>query len=220
VIKRAHKRKTPLIFLKLDIAKAFGSLKWGFLLQVLKNMGFGQRWRDLISLILATSSSRILLNGSLGRPFSHRRGLRQGDPLSPMLLILAMEPLKCLLERATEQQIISPLNFRAARFRASFYADDAALFVNPAKEYITAIQALLHFFGNAYGLRTNIDKCVACEGIDLNTVLHDFGGAPGTFPCSYLGLPLGFRKPRKVEVQPLVDRAVGRLKGCMEGKAS
>jgi hypothetical protein len=49
VIKRAHKRKTPLIFLKLDIAKAFGSLKWGFLLQVLKNMGFGQRWRDLIS---------------------------------------------------------------------------------------------------------------------------------------------------------------------------
>jgi hypothetical protein len=46
-----------------------------------------------------------------------------------MLFILAMDPLQCLLERATEQQIISPLNFSSARFRESFYADDAALFV-------------------------------------------------------------------------------------------
>jgi mannosylglycoprotein endo-beta-mannosidase len=57
MIRRAHKKKEPLIFLKLDIAKAFDSLNWGFLLQVLKNREFGQRWRDLISLILASSSS-------------------------------------------------------------------------------------------------------------------------------------------------------------------
>jgi hypothetical protein len=76
VIKKANKRKIPLIFLKLDIAKAFDSLNWGFLIQVVKAMGFGQRWRDLVSLILATSSSRIMLNGSLGRPFFHQRGLR------------------------------------------------------------------------------------------------------------------------------------------------
>jgi hypothetical protein len=66
-----------------------------------------------------------------------------------MLFILAMEPFQCLLQRATEQQIISPLNFSSARFRTSFYADDAALFVNPAKEDITVVQILLHFFGNA-----------------------------------------------------------------------
>jgi hypothetical protein len=76
VIKKAHKKKSPLLFLKLDIAKAFDSLNWGFLLQVLTKMGFGQRWRNIISLILGSSTSRIMLNGSLGEPFNHRRGLR------------------------------------------------------------------------------------------------------------------------------------------------
>ena len=54
---------------------------------------------------------------------------------------------------------------------------------------------------------------MACQGIDLSTVLADFGGTEGVFPCVYLGLPLGFRKPRRVEVQFLLDRAMGRLKG-------
>ena len=134
-----------------------------------------------------------------------------------MLFILAMEPLQCLFEKATEQELISSLKLRAARIRASFYADDAALFVNPVQEDITAVQQILHLFGAASGLKINIEKCVAypvaCEGIDLAHVLNDFGGAQGVFPCRYLGLPLGCRKTRKVEVQPLFDRAMGRLKG-------
>jgi hypothetical protein len=115
-------------------------------------MGFGQRWRNIISLILGSSSSRIMLNGSLGAPFSHKRGLRQGDPLSPMLFILAMEPLQCLLEHATVEEVLSPLNVRVAHLRASFYADDAALFVNPSKIDITATQHILQLFGAASGL--------------------------------------------------------------------
>jgi hypothetical protein len=54
---------------------------------------------------------------------------------------------------------------------------------------------------------------VECEDTNLNHILQGFGGTQGTLPCHYLGLPLGFRKPRRVEVQPLVDRALGRLKG-------
>jgi hypothetical protein len=89
--------------------------------------------------------------------------------------------------------------------------------VNPNKDDILATQQILLLFGNASGLRTNIDKCVAysveCEDTNLNHILQGFGGTQGTLPCHYLGLPLGFRKPRRVEVQPLVDRALGRLKG-------
>jgi mannosylglycoprotein endo-beta-mannosidase len=171
VIKKAHKTKLPLVFLKLDIAKAFDSLKWGYLLRVLRQMGFGQRWRNILSLLLSSTSSRIMLNGKLGPAFKHKRGLRQGDPLSPMLFILAMEPLQCLLEHATEQEVLSPLNLRVARLRASFYADDAALFVNPRKEDISAVQHILKLFGDVSGLRTSLEKCVAypvaCDGLDM-----------------------------------------------------
>jgi hypothetical protein len=134
-----------------------------------------------------------------------------------MLFILAMEPLQKLFDSATEHHIISPLQPRIARIRASFYADDAALFVNPSKEDITAIQHLLQLFGSASGLCTNIEKCVAyavaCDDNEVLTILQEFGGSQGSLPCKYLGLPLGYKKPRRVEVQPLVDRAMGHLKG-------
>ncbi|KAM0837393.1 hypothetical protein ACQ4PT_061695 [Festuca glaucescens] len=91
-----------------------------------------------------------------------------------MLFILAMEPLQRLLEKATEEKILSPLRLRAARLRASFYADDAALFVNPVKADISAVQRILQLFGDVSGLRTSFEKCVAypvaCNGIGIDDI--------------------------------------------------
>jgi hypothetical protein len=77
----------------LDISKAFDSVSWPFLLEVMQQLGFGQIWCDIISGLLGSSSTRVLLNGILGEVILHRRGLRQGDPLSPILLILVMDVL-------------------------------------------------------------------------------------------------------------------------------
>jgi hypothetical protein len=69
----------------------------------------------------------VLLNGTRGNWYKHYRVLRQGDPLSPMLFIIAMEPLNRLLEMATSTGMLSPINSRVASLRASLYADDAAI---------------------------------------------------------------------------------------------
>jgi hypothetical protein len=76
-----HQQKKACLLLKLDITKAFDSVSWPFLLEVLKRLGIGQIWCDVISGLLASSSTQVLPNGSPGDKIAYRRGLRQGDPL-------------------------------------------------------------------------------------------------------------------------------------------
>lgn len=93
VLRHLHKKRIAALFIKLDISKAFDTVSWPYLLEVMTHLGFRQRWRNWISSLWATSSSSFLLNGEPGRRILHCRGVRQGDPLSPMLFLLAMEPL-------------------------------------------------------------------------------------------------------------------------------
>ncbi|XP_073358986.1 uncharacterized protein [Aegilops tauschii subsp. strangulata] len=133
-----------------------------------------------------------------------------------MLFILAMDPLQKILDKATAASILSPLPTRAAALRAIFYADDAALFVNPVHEEIVALHRILLAFGSASDLRINEDKCVAypihCQQIDIADMLGGFGGSLGSFPCQYLGLPLSTRKLRRIDMQPMIDKGAARLK--------
>jgi hypothetical protein len=84
VARYLHQQKQARILVKLDITKAFDSVSWPFLLEVLSRMGFGQIWCDIISGLLSSSSTQVMLNGIPGEKISYWRGLRQGDPLSPI----------------------------------------------------------------------------------------------------------------------------------------
>jgi exonuclease III len=217
LIKALHKKKTPSLFLKLDISKAFDSINWPYLLEVLQALGFGQNMRDWISLTLSSSTSRVLLNGIPGPPFHHAKGLRQGDPFSPMLFILAIDPLQRILHMATDMGVLKPVQARTARLRTSLYADDAGIFANPDKEELLAIRHILDVFADATGLRTNLDKTevfpIRCEGVDLADALSAFPAKLATFPGRYLGLPLHIRRLRKVDLQPLIDKYGARIPG-------
>jgi hypothetical protein len=139
IITKLHKMKNPTLFLKLDIAKAFDSISWAYLFEVLQKLGFGAKWRDWISLALSTSSSRVMLNGTLGKPLKHERGLRQGDLISPLLFILAMDPLQKILYKVAENGILQPIGPRERGIKISLYADDAAIFVKPSHNDILAL---------------------------------------------------------------------------------
>lgn len=81
--KLMHKQSSPRVMFKLDITKVFDSVSWLFMLEILTHLGFGSRWRMMLCNMLSSSSTRVLLNGVSGDYIQHRRGLWQGDPLSP-----------------------------------------------------------------------------------------------------------------------------------------
>uniref|UniRef100_A0A8R7PW81 Reverse transcriptase domain-containing protein n=1 Tax=Triticum urartu TaxID=4572 RepID=A0A8R7PW81_TRIUA len=94
-------------------------------------MGFGRRWIQWVCGLLATSSTRIMLNGVPGMPIYNKCGLRQGNPISPMLFLLVMEPLHRLFQRASEMHLLTPLAPSGLRTRISMFADDVMLFLKP-----------------------------------------------------------------------------------------
>lgn len=154
-----HRTKTPTLLFKLDISKAFDTVSWEYILELLEHRGFSPRWRDWITLLFKTSHSTALLNGVAGKRIDHARGLRQGDPLSPYLFIIAIDTLQRVLELATQDGALSPLRGRNANLRLSLYADDAVIFLNPIQSDVQALFSILENFGEVTGLRLNIEKC-------------------------------------------------------------
>lgn len=108
-IRSLHRRKIPAIMLKIDIVKAFDSVSWQFLLHVLRHRGFGPRWIRRISMLLHTSSTQVLVNGHASESFWHGKGLRQGDPISPLLFIIVMDVLTALFRKAESANLLCPL---------------------------------------------------------------------------------------------------------------
>lgn len=85
----AKKLKKSTFLFKVDFKKAFDGINWLYLDSVMEKMGFGRKWRKWIHICLSTVRSLVLINGTPTNEFPITRGVRQGDPISLFLFILA-----------------------------------------------------------------------------------------------------------------------------------
>ena len=151
------KQNIPGILLFIDFEKAFDSLDRDFMFKCLNVFGFGPSLIRWIETFYTNISSCVVNNGLCSPYFEVQRGVRQGDPLSPYLFIIAAEILAIAIQTNMDVQGIKIGN---EEFKLVQYADDLTVFV-PNIESAQLIFRLLDRFRSCSGLKVNYTKTEA-----------------------------------------------------------
>ena len=102
IVHSVHSSKEPGVIIKLDYEKAYDRVNWDFLFEVLNSRKFSPVWINWIELLVKGGSVGVNLNGEESSFFNPGKGLRQGDPISPLLFNLVVDVLNRMLEKAAE----------------------------------------------------------------------------------------------------------------------
>ena len=141
----------PGLLLTIDFQKAFDSINWTFLIKSLEHFDFGKEFIAWIKLFYTDISSCVINNGTTSPYFNIYRGVRQGDPLSPYLFIIATELLSLTI---SQNKSISGIKVGDKEHKMTQYADDLTLILTDKKSLENAF-SVLHKFGNCLGLLIN-----------------------------------------------------------------
>nr|GEV62930.1 RNA-directed DNA polymerase, eukaryota [Tanacetum cinerariifolium] len=189
------KKKQSMLF-KVDFEKAFDSVRWDFLDDILKNFGFGLRRRDWIQSCLKSSRGSILVNGSPTSEFQFSKGLKRGDPLSPLLFILVMESLHLSFQNVVNAGLFKgvALNNSLQIFHL-FYTDDVVFIGQWCDSNLSTIKRIFDCFFCASGIRINLKKCglmgIVVETNKVVATANNLGCRILKSLFSYLGVNIG-----------------------------
>ncbi|GJX59098.1 RNA-directed DNA polymerase, eukaryota, reverse transcriptase zinc-binding domain protein [Tanacetum coccineum] len=135
---------------KVDFEKAYDSVRWDYLDDILKFFGFDDRWCGWIQSCLRSSRDSVIMNGSLTCEFQFHRGLKQSDPLSPFLFILIMKSLHISVQRVVDAGMFRGISMGLSLHLSHlFYADDAVFMGHWSDSNIDTIVQVLECFYHA-----------------------------------------------------------------------
>ena len=147
----------PGLLLFIDFEKAFDSLEWNFMFKCLEVFGFGPSLTRWVQTFYNNITSCIINNGMLSASFEINLVVRQGDPLSPYMFIIAVELLAVSIRSCSE---INGINIDSKEFKMVQYADDLTAFVSDIRS-VQCLFKLLDRFEKCSGLKVNYTKTEA-----------------------------------------------------------
>ncbi|XP_057982366.1 uncharacterized protein LOC131167587 [Malania oleifera] len=156
VRKYARKRVSPRCLLKVDLKKAYDMMAWNFIKEMLIKLNFPGRMVKWVEQCITTTSYSLSINGGYYGFFKGRKGLRQGDPLSPLLFVIGMEYLSRLLV-GLEQDRLFRFHPRCEHLKISHlaFSDDLVMFSRGDSNSVQALMKCLDAFSKCSGLHAN-----------------------------------------------------------------
>uniref|UniRef100_A0A8C5QZ99 Reverse transcriptase domain-containing protein n=1 Tax=Leptobrachium leishanense TaxID=445787 RepID=A0A8C5QZ99_9ANUR len=151
----ARSTQTPSLLLSLDAEKAFDRVEWTFLFRLCARLGLPDDFVGIMRALYEKPRAQVKLPGASRTPFTISNGTRQGCPLSPILFVLALEPL---LSRIRHSPNIRGVPLGSQMFTVSAYADDILLSLTDPLHSMQHLHDLLTTYGAVSGFRVNLSK--------------------------------------------------------------
>lgn len=132
---------------KVDFEKAYDRKYWPFLFTILEWWDFDEKWHDWIKLCMCNAKVAVLVNSEPTKWIKTKRGVRQGDPLSPLLCLLVAECLARMTKDALSNNLIKDIGpFEASRIALIQFTDDTFFFCEAKKSYMINLKFMRHLF--------------------------------------------------------------------------
>ncbi|KAJ9558313.1 hypothetical protein OSB04_012927 [Centaurea solstitialis] len=201
----------------MDFEKAFDNVNWNFLFDVLALMNFGRKWISWVKELVTTASVLVLVNGSPTNQFRLEKGIRQGDPMSPYLFILAIEGLITILKESSRNGLLKGVDLpnNGPKLVSLHYADDALFLGEWSDQNVRNLMQILHCYHLVSGLKINWSKSILL-GVkvapnDIMRVAMITSWKEGRTPFTYLGMSIGSSMNKSTGWHLLLEKFRNRL---------
>lgn len=219
-MRRRTQGKIGMVGLKIDISKAYDRLEWGFLRHIMEKFGFHEVWMDRIMQLVCSVSYSFLHNGVEFGNVVPRRGLRQGDPISPYLYIMCAEGLSAIIRRHETVGLLHGCTIArgAPTISHLLFADDCYFFFKAIEVEASVMKGILNRYAEISGQLINYSKSIVTFSPNTSeenkqAVCMQLGVVEVQMPGNYLGMPMSIGRRKVASFVFLLDRIEQKLQG-------
>ena len=155
IMEYLENKQKPGLLMLIDFEKAFDSISWKFMYNVLEFLGFPSDYINWIKLMNQNFTASVVQAGVRSAPITIARGCKQGDPIASYLFIFCGQILSYLLEFDCQ---FKGITIGQKEFKLSQFADDTTVFLDGSCDSLQSALNIIEIFGSFSGLKMNKNK--------------------------------------------------------------